>query len=180
MPLPQKKFREIVFQMLYGLEEGKARDDDMVELLMKELKVTKKSVKEAQNRSEEILSLLPALDEQIALISIGYNFERIQTVEKNILRLATYELLYDNSIPAKVAISEGVRLAKKFSTPESVSFVNAILDAIYKKSLGENANLAELKMSVQNLLEKEEVIAKLPELEIQACHSDEEEDLEHE
>ena len=174
MVLPQKKFREIVFQMLYGLEIGSADEDGMVELLMKELQVTKKSVKEAQNKAEKILSLLPQIDEQLATLSTSYNYERIQTVEKNILRLSTFELLYEDRIPPKVAISEGVRLAKKFSSPESVSFVNAILDAVYKKSLGESSDSEGLKSSYHALIENEEMLANLPELDLQKEEFDEE------
>lgn len=179
MPVPQKKMREIVFQILYALEEGKAQEDDIVELLMKELKVTKKTVKEAFQRVRSILKERQKLDQMIASMTLGYQFERIQTVEKNILRLASFELMYDDLIPAKVAISEAVRLSKKFSSPESVSFVNAILDAIYKKDLGESSNSELLKKSVEDLIAKEEDLAKLPKLEPQH-ENDEENDFDDE
>jgi N utilization substance protein B len=55
----------------------------------------------------------------------------MSAIDRNILRLATYELLYREDIPPKVSINEAVELAKAFGTEESAAFVNGILDAIY-------------------------------------------------
>jgi N utilization substance protein B len=54
-------------------------------------------------------------------------------VERNLLRLGAYEIYFSKSVPPKVAISEAVRLARKFASSESANFINAILDALYKK-----------------------------------------------
>lgn len=156
MSLPAQKFREVVFQMLYSYDTGRATDDDMLELLSSELSVTKKSVREAQGRVRNILSHLDAIDASIAKTSQSYAFERIQTVERNILRLAVFEMLFDSSTPEKVAISEAMRLARKFSTKESASFINAILDALLKSSQGKPIEKKELQESakVLNLIEE--------------------------
>ena len=71
--------------------------------------------------------------------------------------MGVYELLYDESIPPKVAISEAMRLAKKFGTPESATFVNALLDAIYKSSLGEQLDVTRLSESAKQLRKSEEI-----------------------
>lgn len=133
MALPQQKFREIVFLLLYSHDMGQTDDKEMVPFLMEELSVTKQSVLKAKERFEMMTHKLPEIDEQIAQKSKSYEFERIQSVERNVLRLGIYELLYDKELPNKVAIAEALRLAKKFGTPESVSFVNAIMDSIFKE-----------------------------------------------
>lgn len=136
MALPQQKFREIVFQLLYSYDIGEANDEDMLFLLMAELAVTKQSVRTAQTRARTILARKDELDDFIAKASISYAFERIPSVERNILRIGVFEMLFDDQIPPKVALAEALRLTRKFATPESATFVNAVLDNIYKSSQG--------------------------------------------
>lgn len=157
MTLHLKKFRELVFQILYSFDMGAPSDEDTVTLMMKELNVTRKHVIDALSKVHQIRQRQNEIDDMIAKTSQSYEFGRIQKVELNILRLSAYELLFDNNIPPKVAISEGLRLAKKFSTPESSAFVNAILDNLYKASTGEQINLAELSESINQLEESEEI-----------------------
>lgn len=157
MALPQQKFREIVFLLLYSYDTGKSSDDDMVKVIMAELAVTKKSVLTALERVHLIKAKLNEIDDLITSVSQTYSFDRIQSVERNVLRLGVYELLFDNEIPPKVAISEAIRLGKKFATPESSNFINALLDAIYKKNLGENIDLNNLAASVETLKESEKL-----------------------
>lgn len=158
MSLPQQKFREIVFQALYAEQLGSTEKEEMIALLMRELEVTKKSVREALARVEAILPHLPEIDLLLGKTSTSYTFERIQTVEKNILRLSVYELLYDESVPKKVAIAEGMRLARKFGTPESAQFVNALLDTIYKQMVGQPTDPEEIKKLAETLQKNEDLI----------------------
>ena len=159
MAIPQQKFRELVFQMLYGYDIGKAKDDELIHLLMKELATTKKTAYEAKERVTKIAAILPELDEMINATSKSYDFKRIQTVERNILRLGLFEIFFDDQIPVKVAIAEAIRLARKFSTPESSSFINAILDTLYKVSQGKQIDSTEI-LRVSEELEKSEEAAK--------------------
>lgn len=155
MPVPVQKFREVVFQMLYSQDIGKASDEHMLELLSNELAVSKKCVREALDRVKQIQQHLPEIDSLITKTSHSYEFERIQSVERNILRLATYEMLFDKQIPYKVAVAEALRLARKFSTKESASFVNAILDAIYKSTQGQPVDAQHIKQKSDTLAESE-------------------------
>ena len=157
MTVPMQKFREAVFQMLYSYDLSEAHDEAMVRLIMEELAITKKTALQAQERAQKIRAQLPHIDKLIAEASISYAFERIQSVERNVIRLGLYELLYDDEIPPKVAISEALRLARKFGTKEAAFFVNAILDVHYKKSLGENPDNALVERSVQELAESERI-----------------------
>lgn len=155
MPLPAQKFREVVFQVLYSFDIARASDEEMQTLLMKELAITKKTVKEAQARAHQVLKEQSKIDEMIAKTSHSYEFERIQTVERNILRLGVFEIFFDPSIPPKVAIAEAMRLARKFSTPEAASFINAILDTLYQSSLGEKIDDSQMKQSIAQLNDSE-------------------------
>lgn len=133
MALTQQKFRETVFQMLHAHEFGHCEPDELIRLVMKELKLSRATVRRAFSRVEEVRGHLKEIDEMIERASESYRFERIGLVERSLLRLAVYEIWYDENIPAKVAISEAIRLTRKFATPESANYVNAILDNIYKQ-----------------------------------------------
>ena len=73
---------------------------------------------------------LVEIDRKIAQYATNWELERMAVVDRNILRMGGFELLYSSGIPPKVAINEGVDLAKKFSGIEAGKFVNAILDKI--------------------------------------------------
>lgn len=75
----------------------------------------------------EIYERIPELDEKIGAVSQGWKVNRIGKVEVSILRLALYEMLYDEAVPVKVAINEAVELAKKYGGDSSPQFINGIL-----------------------------------------------------
>lgn len=72
-------------------------------------------------------------DNLISQAAAKWELSRLNQVDRNILRLGTYQLKYCPEIPAKVVINEAIELAKKFSAESSPGFVNGVLDAIYKK-----------------------------------------------
>lgn len=131
MPIPLQKFREAVFQILYSLDY-QTEAEEMVPFMMQELQASRKAMQEARGRAQSVLEKRDEIDSRITSASTEYSFERISRVEKNVLRLGLFELLFDPLIPPKVAIAEAIRLCRKFGTPESAQFVNAILDGIYQ------------------------------------------------
>ena len=80
-----------------------------------------------EKRVSAIVELLPEIDKKLESVSEGWKLERMGKVELTILRLAVYELLYDDDIPANVAINEAVELAKVYGGDTSPAFVNGIL-----------------------------------------------------
>ena len=78
---------------------------------------------------------LARCDELISAASIKWSLSRLSPVDKSILRMSVYQLICCKDIPAKVVINEAVELAKKFSTAQSPSFVNGVLDAVMKKTV---------------------------------------------
>jgi N utilization substance protein B len=67
------------------------------------------------------------IDELLAGYSVGWTLDRMPVVDRNVLRLGTYELLWEDDVPDAVVLDEAVQLAKEFSTDESPSFVNGLL-----------------------------------------------------
>lgn len=129
MGLSPLKFREVVLQLLFSFEMGSDAEEELIAYLMQDLKISRKSIREASKRAHSIWQARTFLDPWIAGQSRDYAFERIQPVEKNVLRLALFELLIEKEGNRKVVISEALRLVSKFSTPEGATFVNAIVDA---------------------------------------------------
>ncbi len=75
-----------------------------------------------------------AIDEQITTFAKDWSLSRMPAVDRAVLRIATWELLYNDEVPAAVAIDEAVELAKEFSTDESGAFVHGVLARIARAS----------------------------------------------
>ena len=86
----------------------------------------------AQPLIEGMVTHLDELDERIRKYCENYNLNRISAVDRNVLRLAIYEMLYRDDIPPVVSINEAIELAKTFGGAESGKFVNGILDRVRK------------------------------------------------
>ncbi len=101
------------------------------------LRDSKSEIQILRQRSDElvdaILSNKKAIDETLARVVENFSPERIDPVDRAILRLGTYEILH-TEMPSKVAINEGVELAKRFGTTDSRRFVNGVLDRIAKQA----------------------------------------------
>jgi N utilization substance protein B len=81
------------------------------------------------------LEKLPEIDAKIRTLADNWDFERLAVVDRNILRLAVYEMLFRPEIPPVVSINEAIEIAKKFSTAESGKFVNGLLDRVKNELL---------------------------------------------
>jgi len=145
MALSLQKFREMVFQLVFSSDFSCLdEEEEKIEFMMKQLLVTKKSVREALEKERKVWSQKEKIDELIKASSHAYDFERISPVEKSILRLAVYELCCEESTPPKVVLSEAIRLTRKFATAESAGFVNAVLDAIYQAQIQDECSTSAL------------------------------------
>jgi transcription antitermination protein NusB len=132
MVLPQAKFREAVFYAMFSWDFLKESEEEIVSMLMGQLAMSKKNVREAVAYAEKVAEKVLFLDETIEEKIKDYHLQTISYIERNILRLATYEIFFDDTVPGVVAISEGIRLCRKFGTPEAAQFINGVLDAVYK------------------------------------------------
>lgn len=128
--LSRSRLREKVFVLLF---ESQFNDpDDMPEqarlyLTESEEACDEESAAYIEERFNHVRKAIPDIDELIREHSSGWNIERIGKVELSVLRLAVWELKYDDDIPAGVAINEAVNLAKKYGQDGAGSFINGIL-----------------------------------------------------
>lgn len=122
--------RECVFKLLFRVEFNEP--EDMVqqkELFFSDEEVTysEKDAAYIADKFERIREVIPELDEALFAKAEGWTKNRIGKVELTIFRLAIYEILKDDTVPAGVAINEAVELAKKYGQDNSGSFVNGVL-----------------------------------------------------
>lgn len=129
-PGKRRKARELALQFVFQMD---ARGEDMMDTLDDFLKGADVGVANfARMLVTTCWNNLRAIDEAISAASDNWELERMAAVDRNILRLAACELLHMKDIPAKVSINEAIELAKKYSTAQSGSFVNGVLDTIRK------------------------------------------------
>lgn len=86
-----------------------------------------KDISELKERFNEIVEKLPEIDSILSTISTGWDLNRMGKVDLTAMRIAVYEIKYDESIPDVVSINEAVEIAKKFGEESSGSFVNGVL-----------------------------------------------------
>lgn len=96
-----------------------------------------------QNIIEGVINNLPKINEYIIKYATEWPLDQITNVDRNILRIGVYELIFNNDIPSRVAINEAIEIAKTFGGESSGKFVNGVLGAIYKDLLKEGE--AEVK-----------------------------------
>jgi len=105
------------------------KEDDVKPQMLSSLKesLNEEDRRRIVARYVDIIDKLEDIDGRISKVSKGWTIDRIGKVELAILRLAVYEIVYDENIPTSVAINEAVELSKKFGSQDSYSFVNGIL-----------------------------------------------------
>ena len=125
--------REAVVQTLYALEQG---NDDAVKQfdeLLKEKKIKGSKAEFAKKLLNGVLEHLDEIDKIIKDHLIDWSFDRLDKVDKQILRLGVYELKYTDT-PFQIVIDEAVKIAKNFSEDKAKSFINGILDRVAKEN----------------------------------------------
>ena len=131
----RREMRDHIFKLLF------LREFNQSEEMPEQIRMYFESLEELapmneaymQNKYEKILECLAEIDGILNQSSSGWKVSRMSKVDVNILRLAVYEMKYDEDVPVKVAINEAVELAKKFGGDDSSSFVNGILGKIAKE-----------------------------------------------
>lgn len=129
------KARELILQLLYQADLTHASPKDLLKDFFAMNADREEDPAVRQFATEIVTSIcdhLAVIDEKISQSATNWQLDRMATVDRNILRLASFELLFREDIPPKVAINEAVELAKKYGDLESGKFVNGILDKINK------------------------------------------------
>jgi N utilization substance protein B len=131
------ELREQIFKLLFRVEFNSIEDmPEQVRLFFEddETEFTDKDKKYISEKYGKVQELIPEIDKLINENTENWNISRMGKVEVAVLRLAVYEIVYDDDIPAGVAIDEAVEIAKTYGQENSGGFVNAILSKIVKKS----------------------------------------------
>lgn len=126
----RRKARELALQVLFQVEFAKQKLKEVWDHFWKENPSEPEVCDFAQLLVEGTLRNLTELDAIIEGTSTNWKLSRMAAVDRNLLRQATFELLYLQDIPSSVTINEAVEIAKKYGTEESSSFINGILDKI--------------------------------------------------
>ncbi|ACD83716.1 transcription antitermination factor NusB [Candidatus Methylacidiphilum infernorum] len=133
--ISRRKIRELIVQFLYQWEMNKGVGLDNMLLDFWDFSPLDQKDKEAVEQwLKEIAEHKEAIEEKINSYVKNWSLDRLAPVDKCILILGIYEILYRKDIPPAVSINESVEIAKKYSTEESGKFVNGILDSVLKDS----------------------------------------------
>jgi len=122
--------REYALQILYAVDVCKLEQEEAERSFWEDRKSSRKVFEFATTLVKGTLENLPEIDGLIVKYARNWDLHRMASIDRNILRQGTFEILYLLDIPINVIINEAVELAKKYSTEESGKFVNGILDKI--------------------------------------------------
>lgn len=124
--------KEQMLQYFQSPQEYETDDEGSLAILHK-VELTDKDMEYLQTKTGNIVDKIQEIDSRINDVAAGWKTRRMGKVELTIIRLALYEMDYDDTVPVKVAVNEAVELAKKFGGSDSSSFVNGILAKFIRK-----------------------------------------------
>jgi N utilization substance protein B len=128
----RRKSREFALQMLFEWDMAHQKPARIKQNFWKLARAAESTRKFADQLFDGAVAEAASSDKLVEKLSENWRLDRLATVDRNILRLAIYELRFGTA-PPKVAINEALELAKKFSSADSPAFLNGVLDAAFKK-----------------------------------------------
>lgn len=128
--MSRRKAREIAFKVLFQVDQVDTEPQEAFDYLMQESPLAEKDRDFAWNLVEGSVEKIEQIDALLASFSKDWTVQRMSSVDRNLLRVASYEILYLDQTQPVVAIDEALEIAKRYSEPASVGFINAILDKI--------------------------------------------------
>ncbi len=138
----RRKAREETLRILFRLEFENKQIEKTLNQYWKNKKVSKEIKEYSTWLVNGVISDQAKIDNIIQQISEHWRVSRMALVDRNILRMAVFELLYEENIAPAIVINEAIEIAKRYSGDEAATFVNGILDAIRK-------NLKDIKRSLE-------------------------------
>jgi transcription antitermination protein NusB len=133
-PSPRHRARELVLQGLYAQEIGEIPPEEVVDKVIVDDDLSKETLDYARLLYEKVRLNSTWADAAITRLATNWDLNRIAVVDRIILRLAMTEIKEEPDVPVKVVLNEAIELAKSFSTAESSSFINGVLDSFAKNS----------------------------------------------
>jgi len=132
--LSRHEARATALQMLFQMDVGENPPETAL-FTLEEAALSEADGEFAKELAFGTQEKLAELDALIRKYSYQWDVDRLANVDRNVLRLALYEMFFVENIPHSVTIDEAIELAKLFSTEESKAFINGVLDTIYKNHL---------------------------------------------
>jgi N utilization substance protein B len=124
------KGRTLAMQALFELDTAGHEPEKSLDLLLEGLETSPEARKFASELVKGVLANRERIDEVIKETAPVFPLDQIAVVDRNILRLAIYEILIDNSVPMRAAINEAVELAKEYGGENSPKFINGVLGSV--------------------------------------------------
>ena len=146
----RRRAREAALQTLYACDFHNIWTTEFADYCLLHFDISEDSCPYAYTLCRGCVNGLTAIDTRITAASEHWSISRMGIVDRNILRLGTYEMVYEEEIPPLVSVNEAIEVAKRFGSSETPTFINGVLDRIAEK-----AGLA-LKRKVENLSKEEE------------------------
>ena len=126
----RRKARAIALQALYEIDSTKHEAEAVVNRFLSEARLSEKNSTFVRELVSRVIENQEKIDHNIQKFATAWPIEQIPIIDRNILRLAIFEILFDNNVSVKVAINEAVELAKMFGSDNSPKFVNGVLGSI--------------------------------------------------
>ena len=126
----RRKARTIALQALYEIDSVARQPGEVLDRVLAEAELTEENAGFIRELVEGAVNNRKEIDGSIRKYAPAWPVEQIAMVDRNILRLAIFEILFDNKVPVKVAVSEAVELAKTFGSESSAKFINGVLGSV--------------------------------------------------
>jgi len=126
----RRKARELALQALYEVDSAEHEAEEVVSHLLTEEGLSEENANFTRELVSGVIQNKEKIDENIQGFAPAWPIEQIPMVDRNVLRLAIFEILIDNKVPVKVAINEAVEIAKIFGSDSSSKFVNGVLGSV--------------------------------------------------
>ena len=134
---PRRQAREAALQVLFAAEAGAGIEPGSIatvfDAVLDEFSLPPRALARTRELLRGVTENLKAIDEIISLRAMHWQLERLARVDRNVLRVAIYELLIESETPSAVVIDEAIEVARRFGADESASFVNGVLDAVARE-----------------------------------------------
>jgi transcription antitermination protein NusB len=138
--------REVALQVLYQVEQNPGVSPDEVRrFIERRLLEDRKLCEFTEGLIDGVHEHQAQIDIMISQVAENWRLDRMAAIDRNILRLGAYEMLFRPEVPAKVAINEALELAKRYSTAQSSRFVNGILDRVLQFQVAEASPQPDLE-----------------------------------
>ena len=129
----RRKARELAVQVLFHMEFSPGDPDEIFDLICENFNSPKSIRSFSRKLLKGVCENKEYVDKLIRQSSRNWRLERMSIVDRSIIRLGAFEIIFMDDIPSKVSIDEAIELGKKFGTDESKAFINGILDNIFEK-----------------------------------------------